>query len=185
MDQSLMVLLKWYTSVSLQFQIPIKEVRQVQKWYLFATAWMTPFFHVNLCSPEALLDVPHVVLPQERLCAHPHTGAGLACGLYAQQTVPLCRALQKPLCYWPSPTWTPVLSEDEVVVRPRQAPCTQLGLLAAHLLGLRSTRFSQTAEVCTINERLWPTSYSIIGFGLVYMGRLHQFSLSPFLKWFD
>lgn len=34
------------------------------------------------------------------------------------------------------------------------------------------------------NEGLWPTSYSIIGFGLVYMGRLHQFSLSLFLKWF-
>lgn len=35
------------------------------------------------------------------------------------------------------------------------------------------------------NEGLWPTSYSIIGFGLVYMGRLCQFSLNLFLKWFD
>lgn len=55
----------------------------------------------------------------------------------------------------------------------------------AHLPSPRITRFSQTTKVCAINERIWPTSYSFIGFGLVYMGRLCQFSLSLFLKWFD
>lgn len=69
--------------------------------------------------------------------------------------------------------------------RPQQELYAQLGSLDAHLPSLGITRFSQTTKMCAINERLWPTSYSFIVFGLVYMGKLHQFSLSLFLKWFD
>lgn len=69
--------------------------------------------------------------------------------------------------------------------RPQQELCAQLGSLDAHLSSFRITRFSQTTKMCAINERLWPTSYSFIVFGLVYMGKLHQFSLSLLLKWFD
>lgn len=194
MDQALLGLLKSCTSVSLQFNISIKEVRQVQKLYLFVTTWMTPFFRVNLCPPQAVLCS---VCPSWSLCNSDSVRVGTAvaggvlaaalpclsrsavqpeaisffflfpcyfwctqgcvvrsnflpCGLYAEQTVPLCRSSAKDSLLL---LLNLVLSEVEMVARPQQALCTQLGLLAAHLLGLGSTRFSQTAEVCAINER--------------------------------
>ena len=75
-------------------------------------------------------------------------------GPYAEQAVALCRSPAKASLLLPQSHVSPVLREGEVVTRPRQALCAQLGLPAAHLLGPRSTRFSQTAEVCAINEQL-------------------------------
>lgn len=77
----------------------------------------------------------------------------LPCGLYAEQTVPLCRSSAKDSLLLLQSHLNLVLSEVEMAARPQQALCAKLGLLSAHLLGLRSTRFSQTAEVCAINKR--------------------------------
>lgn len=208
MDQSLLVLLKWYTSVSLQFQISVKEVRQVQNLYLFIMAWMTPFFHANLCSPKATLcsmcptssrlqlcRVCPVLLPRLRpflffsLLRRRfwHTRGFVAqrdflpCGLCAEQMVPLCRRPIKASFFLlrshlsPGFTWG-------------GGEASTSALYTAGLVGRTSARpqkhqiQSNRRGVCTVNERLWPTSYSIIGFGLVYMGRLHQFNLSLFFK---
>lgn len=169
---------------------------------------MTPFFHAHFCSPKATLCSmcptssqlqlcrfcpillprlrPFLFFPLLHRCFWPTRGFVaqrhfLPCSLCAERMVPLCRSPIKASFFllWShlSPGFTRGGGE-----------ASTSALYTAGLVGHTSARpqkhqiQSNRRGVCTVNERLWPTSYSIIGFGLVYMGRLHQFNLSLFFK---